>query len=234
MKRTKYGKMTTPEKKRGKPTYPVKTGYKKFGAVPRSLVQYSTGFPKQLKITHRYTTTFNLVFSGPSFNALTLSYGVNCLYDPQLSIGGNQPLYFDQVASIYNHYTVLKSRMTLSLSSNSADGYVAGIYIDDDATPLQLLLDTIVEQPSAIYKHGSRDNGVIYLNKTWDCKSVFGPSPLDNDELQGNVSANPQEIQAFTLFVRPVNGGVTSGNYDGTVVIEYDTIWHELRSIASS
>ena len=60
----------------------------------RPMVQYASGFPKQLKITHKFTQSNWLTYSGPNLNCVWYSYGVNCLYDPVLAVGGTQPMYF--------------------------------------------------------------------------------------------------------------------------------------------
>ena len=67
-------------------------------------------------------------------------------------MGGTSPLYFDQVAAIYQHYTVMKARMKVTIVPNTVDAYVSGILIDDDLTPAITTLDGMVEQPSAVFK----------------------------------------------------------------------------------
>ena len=65
---------------------------------------------------------------------------------------GHQPLYFDQVAAIYQRYTVMKARMKVTIVPNTVDAYVSGILIDDDLTPAITTLDGMVEQPSAVLR----------------------------------------------------------------------------------
>ena len=208
---------------------------KRFSAVPRPLVQYSTGFPKQLKITHRFCETKTIDFVGPNVNAVYYSYGVNCLYDPVLALGGAQPLYFDQLGTIYNHYTVTASRIKLYIVPNRTESYIAGITIDDDATPSVTVGDRLIEQPSTVYSMSHRDVSTMRLYKSWDAKSVFGPNPLDNDKLQGNIAANPEEYQAFTCWFRPVNWTISqTTTFEFMVVIEFDTIWNELKAMSGS
>lgn len=220
--------------KRGKTTTNVQKK-KPFGSIPRPLVQYRTGFPKQLKMTHRFFQTYRHTWTAPSANVEWVPFGVNCLYDPFLFVGGAQPLYFDQMAAIYNHYTVMASRMKVTVVCNTNEPFVTGIYIDDDASPLVTALSTICEQPSCVYLTTQRDAEVVRLYKSWDCKSQFGPSPLDNDTLQGNATANPSETQSFIHFVRPVsNGSAATCVYDITVEIQFDTVWHELKVMVGS
>ena len=71
---------------------------------------------------------------------------------PMADCRGHQPLYFDQVAAIYQHYTVMKARMKVTIVPNTVDAYVSGILIDDDLTPTITTLDGMVEQPSAVLR----------------------------------------------------------------------------------
>jgi len=223
--------ISTPAKK----TRMVKKATKKsFYAVPRPLVQYRSGFPKQLAITHRYTQSGNMVWTSPTPNTVVTPWGVNCLYDPYLFVGGGQPLYFDQLAGIYNHYTVMKSRIKITIIPNRVEPFTAGIAIDDDGSASGLVLENWTQQPSAVYLTSHRDAQVVTLYKSWDCKSVFGPNPMDNDALRGNVGANPTEIQAFMLFARPVDQTAASTVFDYFCTIEYDTVWNELKQQAVS
>jgi hypothetical protein len=216
--------------KKAKPTPPKKSFY----AVPRPLVSYRSGFPKQLAITHKWNHVGALTFTPTTSNVVYLPFGVNCLYDPYLALGGSQPLYFDQMTDIYNHYTVMKSRIKVSIVPNTVDAFVGGIMIDDDDSPSVTSLSIMMSQPSTVFKTSHRDVECLTLYKNWDCKSVFGPNPLDNDRLQGNVGANPAEIQSFIVFMRPLNIAAGPIEFDIMVTIEFDTVWNELKAIAGS
>jgi len=221
------------------PVKKAKTVYKRsakksFYAIPRPLVQYKSGFPKQLAITHKYTASHQMSWTTPNANVQYIPYGVNCLYDPYLLVGGSQPLYFQQMAAIYNHYTVMKSRIRCTIVPNRNEAFVGGIYIDDDVSPAVTALDVVTQQPSAVSKASQRDAEVLTVYKSWDCKSVFGPNPLDNDKLQGNVGANPDEYQAFIVFARPVVTISDSVVFDVRVTVEYDTVWNELKVMTGS
>ena len=102
-------------------------------------------------MTHRYSQNVQYTHVGPNANSQYANFGTNCLFDPWLTYGGHQPLYFDQVAAIYQHYTVMKARMKVTIVPNTVDAYVSGILIDDDLTPAITTLDGMVEQPSAAF-----------------------------------------------------------------------------------
>lgn len=231
MKRSKTS-ISTPAKKAkgiGKKTYK-----KTFFSVPRPLVQYKTGFPKQLTMTHRFVQTGTVLWGTGTSAVSYLPFGVNCLYDPYLAVGGAQPLYFDTMTNIYDHYTVTKSRIKVTLIPNTVTPFVAGITIDDDGSPSYTALSTMAEQPSSVFMTSQRDAQVVTLYKTWDCKAVFGPNPLDNDALQGNAAANPTEIQAFIVWFRPIFTAAENMAFDYLVEITYDTVWNEVKEMTGS
>lgn len=217
-----------------KQRYVKKSPSRRFGAPPRSLRMYKTGFPKQMTITHKYTYTGYIQWTSPNANVVYWNFGVNCLYDPYLSIGGNQPLYFDQLAAIYDHYTVTKSRIKATLIPNTNVPFIGGIAIDDDSTPAITEVNVLAQQPSAVFLTSHRDAEVMRLYHSWDATKAFGPNPLDNDQLRGNSGANPSETQSFIIFARPNNQAAESTVFDITVTIEYDTIWTELSSMTGS
>ena len=185
-------------------------------------------------MTHRFVQTGTALWNTGTSAVTYLPFGVNCLYDPYLSVGGAQPLYFDTMTNIYDHYTVLKSRIKVTIIPNTVTPFTAGITIDDDGSPSYTALSTICEQPSSVFLTSQRDAQVITLYKTWDAKAVFGPSPLDNDNLQGSVSANPAEIQAFIVWMRPIYTAAEGMAFDYLVEITYDTVWNEVKEMTGS
>lgn len=52
--------------------------------------------------------------------AVELSYHLNDMFDPRVAVGGQQPLYFDQMAAQYNEYSVKGCRIKCEVSSNGA------------------------------------------------------------------------------------------------------------------
>jgi len=215
--------------KRSKPT-----NKETFGAVriPRSLAP-RTGFPKQMKMTHKYCEVINLTMPPGSINTVYGSWGVNCLWDPNLLVGGHQPYYFDQLTPIYNHYIVLSSRLVMELVCTTDVPFTAGVYIDDDSTPARTELQTVMENQSANYKTSRGNAEPIVIKKKWDAKAAFGGNIFDNDSLQGDVASNPIETQAYICFCGEPNS-TTTYTVTGTVTIYYDTVWDELKQPTGS
>lgn len=197
-------------------------------SVPRSFGFGSTvGFPKKLHVRHRYTVQNSISSGAPQ------QFSCNGMYDPGLSLFGGQPLYFDQVAAIYNHYTVFASRCHIEFLNEDQLAVPIALYIAPSTTPATSYLQAR-EQPGAIQKvcPGVGGAGHVALTLTWNAKDYFGGDVYDNDDLQGSASANPVEQSYFTVFVANLGAGVIAGRVQ--VTIEYDAVWDELRTIALS
>jgi len=187
-----------------------------------------SGFPRQMKMTHKYCEPLALSYIAGSLNVVYGSWGTNCLFDPNLLVGGHQPYYFDQMIALYNHYTVLSSRIVVELCATTDVTYAAGIYVDDDSSPARGELTTVMENSTcnSMVKRGN--NEPVVLKKRWDAKAAFGGDIMDNDNLQGDVAANPVEQQVFIVWIgSPAVGPNVS--VTGMVTIYYDVVWDELK-----
>lgn len=193
-----------------------------------------TGLPQKVIVKHRYVDTIPLTsLSG----ALTLmAYRANGMYDPQYAVGGHQPMYFDQYSALYNHYTVIGSKIkyTVAPAATSYPPFTVAAYLDDDATTVPANVNAIAEQTqgSRILVFPTGGTAARRLGLRFSAKRVFGGSILGNTDLQGSPSSDPVEASyyMFALQAAPAsNAGVTV-----TVTIEYVAIWSELKDQAQS
>lgn len=197
-------------------------------------------FPKMLKNTLKYCENWPIVTNSSGVG--TVQWFVNGLYDPQAALGGHQPLYFDQLMGIYDHYHVLASRIKVTM--NYTDALTSAVYsiqtvlyVDDDVT-IATSGTSAAERPGAktamqVWTGAGGFFQCKPLRTSWSAKAAFGPGTLANDQLQGNVSANPTENQFF-VFV--VDGGTpfAAHNCSAIAEIEYDTVWNEIKTVAQS
>lgn len=201
--------------------------------IPRAVGPTRTGFPKQLKILQRYVDNTRIV---TGLGALgTFQFSCNGLFDPNITGVGHQPMYFDQLGAIYNHYTVLQSKITIQVVNTSAETAIVGVYIEDDTTLTPASSTAMCEQPSAAYRQLNSNLGsnIVTISKTWSATQAFGPGTMANDNLQGTIAANPTEQQYFTLFLQDIQtAAVVSANF--LVTLEYVAVWDELKNLISS
>lgn len=210
---------------------------KNFQAVPRTL--NPTGFPKMLKMTHKYVET-NIQLNYTAAGSVSFyRFSANNMFDPNITGTGHQPSYFDTLAGLYDHYTVIGSRITLKINPGSFTSLIGPavgvIYIDDNATSSLTRLHAVAEQascgPVQVFG-GSNDHNNLIFRRTWSAVKAFGPNPLANDKLVGTTGGSPTEQQYF-VFAYETND-LSGATIYLNVTIEYIAIWNELKEIAQS
>jgi len=189
-------------------------------------------FPKQLFNTLTYTEVYSLnVVTG---NGRFL-YRANGMYDPNALGTGHQPMYFDQLTAIYDHWTVLRSRITASFSCNStpSHGCVAAIYLEDDGASYAPNALDAAERPGAVTKTWAPlAEGACTLYHSYDASKTFGANPQAQDDLNGTALADPTEQALWALYIHDPALGSFTGYI--TIKIDYDVVWEEFKTITGS
>lgn len=196
----------------------------------------STGFPKMLRIRHRYISQNKITSTSGALT--TYNFRANGMFDPDSTGGGHQPLYFDQLAALYDHFCVTASKITVRCVpavTNTAPGAV-GIFVNDDTSVVPTTWYGCAEQNSSVYKMVGAGAGAAeaVLAKKWDVRKYFATRGPGDPELQGTASADPTEQSVFTIFAQTADGTATTTDYYIVVTVEYDAIWTELRDVATS
>lgn len=191
------------------------------------------GLPLKLKFQHKYATTVSLA-STPSVNG-GWRFRANSLFDPDQSGVGHQPMMFDQLSALYNHYTVIGSKLKVTftpVSTNIPTRIV--MFINDDTTLATSDLNTLTEQSSGrTYSIITTGNQPLTRTMTWSAKKTFGGSVLGNDQLQGNLASNPAE-QSYFEFISQTMDNTNNSQVYCVVEITYITIWDELTESTGS
>lgn len=198
-------------------------------------VRVSTGrqaFPPQLKNKLTYATWASVTCSLGAYSQYIFS--CNGLYDPDFTATGHQPLYFDQLMTIYNHYTVTASTISVSILAPPGAEMGCVLFKDDDATSGVTETAQAIERAGCVYMAVETTNlpGTNVLRNRWTSKSVFPGDPLSRDELQGDATKNPAEQTFFIIGVE--NRLLETTQYRFVVKIEYEAVFDELKSIAQS
>lgn len=201
----------------------------------RTNVRAGLGFPKRMVMTHRYCEQVSLTSTAGVLNKY--QWSCNGMYDPNVQVGGHQPYYFDQMMALYNHYTVIGSKIKITVvpaSSNTTATFV-GVYKDDDTTTTDISDITVLAEQSQqrvrTFNVGATDPSIFTLK--WSAKKTFGGSILANDNLQGNIAGNPTEQTYYTVGVQGFSAGA---NNSVTFLVEltYIAVWDELKTVAQS
>jgi hypothetical protein len=208
----------------------------KISGIPRAIAGIGRAFPEKLTVTHKYAT---LYLANPATNSTQRNtWKCNGMFDPDDRIGGHQPLYFDQLTPVYNHYCVLKSKLKATFVQsypNAAQNpsVICSITNDDDTTTTSNYETQLELAPSKQIKYLTGSQGSTSITCHWSAKKTFGSNPLDNPRLQGTAAADPTELSHFNVFVYNMSG-VGQAFVDIIVEIEYTVVWFELKTPTGS
>lgn len=203
------------------------------GMYQKSNVSFGLGFPKIVKMKHRYCQTVRLVSTSgvPQYQR----FRANGMYDPDQTGGGHQPLWYDQMTPLYNHWKVIGAKISVTFiptASTTVPQHV-GICADDDTTS-SLDINTLQEQSdtrkSAIAFNNARPTR---LTHKFSAKKVYGGSIMGNNRLEGDANADPTELFYFTIFNAAVDAS-TSVGVDAIVTIDYIAVWTEQKDVSGS
>jgi len=222
----KYGK-------RSKKRYGRKmrlTGQNMLAKLQRNLVSAGLGFPKMMKMNHKWTAVVTL--DSPAGALATYNFVANGLYRPDTGTA-TSPLYYSQMAAVYDHYTVIASKIRVVYVGTAGTVANWGVFINDDGTVTPTTSEACKQQTTGTWKiwtaaAGTHEN---MISKKYGTKKNFGGSILSNDNLQGALAANPTETSLYTVWLSSAQSPAVQTTARLAVEIDYIAIWKEVRDI---
>lgn len=208
-----------------------KTGYK----VPRSVGSYR-GEYRIAKLRYTFNDGAGHALDSTS-GALSTDYvyRANGMYDPYAGAGGGQPRGFDQYMAMFRQFCVLGSKIHLFLgyglaSSTSSDMQVA-IVLKDGSSAIANAED-LMESPRLRTKLMTAGRDSTVLNHYFSFRMTGSKDALDNDDLWGTSSADPDEQWYYHVLAFQPGGGTESLRFTGW--IEYTAVFfHAIQPTAS-
>lgn len=206
--------------------------------VPRTL---GTGLPPKLSTTLRFVDTRANQISA-SFSTAVLLYSCVNMTQPRQPTGGGQPMLYDQLMALYSNYTVMKSRIKVSLCpilphiGTGSSVFTFTLSYDDDGTPnagsSADSIDFLLERPRAQNAQVAVGQTRV-LSSTYSAAADFGVNALSNTALSGSVSTGPTEVRNWVIGVSRDETG-TQESIPLLVEIEYDCVLNELVTASGS
>jgi len=203
-------------------------------AFQKNMVKVGRGFPTRMTFTHRYVDNFTLasVNGGLDYHV----FRMNGMYDPDFTGTGHQPVFFDQLTPIYEHWTVIGAKITFHIVPSTNATYPAQfILFQNSASGATFSSQSVIaEQNKATVRQTCMGSTrPIVLKLKYSAKKTFGGSVLGNPELQGTAAADPTEISFAYLGVR-TNDPAVSATFWVRVTIDYISVWDERKVISQS
>lgn len=210
-----------------------KRAYKKRYKRRNYITAVPSGMPRQRRAKLRYCEQLTLSVS-PILGHYIFRAGSP--YDPNYSSVGHQPMGYDQWANLFNHYTVVGSKMYLRAIPQVTQGTSqVGIYLAADATLPYSDADAFIEakkgQNKLICANQSR---VATLNCYYSAKKQFNVNDMKDNyaRLGAKVDTNPAEEMFYIIWHQTQNG--QTFNYTYIVQIDYIVDFSEPKNLAQS
>lgn len=200
----------------------------------KRMVNTGLGFPlKQVK-TLRYADLIS-VTSTTGIKGV-YNFSANGLFDPDITGTGHQPMFFDQMMAIYNHYAVIGAKIEIRGvpgSSNTSPMSVI-LNLNDDTTAATGDINAVQEQSlsSRLKICHVGETNPFRLVKKYSSKKVWGKGIMANGDLHGDATANPLEQTYFQIVVQTVGATTTSISFQ--VLITYIAVFFELKDVGQS
>lgn len=221
----------------------AKAKYQRRSIVPLNLYRsprYIIGTTQ--RSTLRYSGFVTITSSAVTGAAGTHVFSANGCFDPDNTGVGGQPRGFDQLMTLFDHYTVTGSTIEVRFANASSTRPLCAISVRDgnvvDATMKGVAeYGNKVMTNTAMAKQGTGDNvgsPFKYLKTAVTVGTFLGRKSVQSDpELKGTAASNPTE----QVFYHVTAGDVYNANtvsVDCYVSITYDVVFHEPKTPLAS
>lgn len=205
-----------------------------------------SGFPSRKLVKLRYVDTGVNLDPGVG-NIAQVVYRANSVYDPYQTGVGHQPMGFDQWAAIYNKYTVLGAKMTMTFTplstSNSIPGRMGILLSSDTAgtsafTSINNLLESkLVGMNVKTYGLVENIGDKRYATsvKKFSAKKFFGKvNVVDGSANSADVTGNPGNEAYFIPWAAAQANAQDPAVATFTITIDYITLFHDPKNLDGS
>lgn len=197
-----------------------------------------TGLTKSFPLSKKFTFKTRYVEIGTFNPSLgipqTKVFNMSSLYDPDTTGIGHQPIGFDQIMPMYDHFVVIGARARIQFANQAENSQLCLINIKDNQTVSTNIQETIENGLSRyllINAKGGDDLKTLSMN--YSAKKFFGKSPMDGDKYQGSINNNPTENAYLHVTVDPSGAG-TDNQLKYMITIEYIAILSEPKQLGQS
>lgn len=220
-----------------------KRRYIKGGARKRSVLRWAGGavtvgrpmpFPTRMAGKLTYCETITRTESVSPQNIQFMS--CNSLYDPNATGAGHQPYGHDTYATIYNQYTVMKAKITVTAAQlvSNTNAFTWGIGIVDD-TATNPGYDYTFERPTHTIRPMMQIAGQQGkpLTLWWDRNKRF-PKQDTYASLSASFGSSPAEQEYFEIAAQAGSPSSNLGTIYYFIQIDYYCEFYELKDLGSS
>lgn len=195
----------------------------------------STPLGKTITCKTRYVDP-NIVIDAASLTAGIHVFSMNGLYDPDITGTGHQALGFDQMMLMYDHYTVIGSRLRVTLTNtDTSNAQTVAVSLKDTATT-STVGNTLENGLSrwTVLSPANAGGSTRTLSINCSPTKFFNRKVLQGDKYYGTISSNPTDGVYAHIQVVAVDSIVNPAAVQATVVIEYIVVYTEPKLLLPS
>lgn len=167
-------------------------------------------------------------------------YRANDLYDPNLTGTGHQPYGFDQLMAMYEHFTVVGSKITVNFVNTQTAGtpMICALKLDTlDTTLASQDMQYIREMPGQLARVVNTQTPGCTLRKAFSAAKHFTiprGSVVSSAPHQGAIGASPSTCAYYHVLVGPVDSSTDLASMTLTVTIDYFAVFTNPLTLGSS
>lgn len=206
-------------------------------ALQQTVIHRGIGIPSIFLTKLKFN--YSQKFTASSFNDFIIR--ANSVYDPLYAVGGLQPMYYDELANLYQRYCVLSSSCQATFTNASAVGEAAfikvGMYpLGDSTSPANITEAT--ERDNCKYAQlgpNTGDQGIIQMKSYAKNSSVIGKARDENtdDILSADTASNPIRQVYWHLWSGTMDG-LSNTNLYLDVTMTYYVKFYDRRTVGQS
>lgn len=201
--------------------------------VARLYTRHLNPFPNSKMVRHKYVDTVTMSVAGAPGVAQLYQFRANSMYDPDYTGVGHQPMFRDEMAAQYKHYTVLRSNIIVTFPSTDSQERFILIWVDDD-------VNIPSDQNAVMEQHKSKYAGVRQdrRNTPFTLKASFNAAKwnkttekayIADDMAKTASSGNPDNslTKWYNIWSAPMLSSTTQNALAFKVEMQFYTLWRE-------
>lgn len=188
----------------------------------------STGFPDSEIATISYSDEIGL--TGSTYAQYT--YRGNCVFDPDDTSTGHQPLYYDQYTAVYSKYKVISSKMRVTVSNYSASASTVAVLTPSSEIITVTSYSIAMEQPyskrTELIPISTRQGAQSSVQSSMSTQKMLGLSAAQfaSEDYSALTGAIPTSVWYWNLSFFDI----VSVSVRFVVDLEYKVLFYDRRA----
>lgn len=204
----------------------------------RNRLTTKQAFPQTMMANLKYFSQLTLDPTGSTTGIASYPFRANDCYDPDASLGGHQPMGFDQYMAIYGRFHVAGSKITVKVLSGDAAPLNSSVLVGilrSSSQAVPTLISNLVENDKCVYRGYQLGDTSKPLIMKYSTRKAQGISKLmDNQELSGTSGTSPSIIDYFNIWASTVGTGNDPQPVQLQIHLQYSVVFSDPIQLGQS